>query len=1022
MKIVNGSEIFTPIAIGEPDIDNQESEIQSNFPVRVIDIDFFNCGKEKIFLGETGEHCATFLHLMLDRGQIRNLPTGNYSLYVNILFEMSNGTAREYVVDGPTRSNNCGVKKDDNNYYFPIIKDILNTEHTGQFQFKIYSQAIRPGLEEGVASEAIVALSNKIPYVIKKGITSSGEDIVVPFDKFLLSKSDGIVTPEMYKKQGVPETDDVLIQRALDDSNARLILMPNSKYVITKPLVINNGTSFNRNKNIICLGDIYFTGEAIVNKYKAPEYGNLLPLGNNTEEELADIIAQRIYNGKDALGELDDNDQERNAYTTVYNFATKTYVDFEFPTVAKPNVWEGYSDNISGTPHEGWDGHSSAIVVTKNTRNNYLFFSTIFSDGNGIEFLSIPVQREGAVTDYWPNLQAKEEDHTGVQYINLYFQNILASMGYKQGLEQNKETIKGGVCILMKILDGTNKQGWVNENRIYNGRLSAGAYGIYTYSDYAYKSNYAGDDNEGKRKNRLNHNKIYNLALEPQNEGFRWNIKKLNDSTDTTYIDSDGYEKSKTIKMGGLYRGMYLCEGCDRWAFVNLRYAEKPASDALCFDGMDVADLINTSSNTAPTLEYIKTTYPTEYINASHRNTVGWILETEGIIREISFDCAHYANDKSFLFSNQTTGIIRCPVKNLEDGQFVNGNRVILNGELIEENKQLDFDVGIVNELADYFFNFDYTSLNDGNLQFNIDDSDKWDSMVDSINTIIDNDIIFTRNISSSLINALKPYYYFIKNKTNKYSITIEKLPSDEQEYTMKGISLCQRLVRGNGYHPSKKPYPFILSNTPDIIQNGLYIVLLEVFPESEVAYSTTNAYVVDIITTIKSSTGDVPRVNCTMKIVSQLSDFLNNNKKYGDDTPILFTINNDVTLIENRLKNEYLEGTILDLEDENEEKIITFSGNDVTDSIKEEIVEYIFSNNSWDDLERLPNIGISTYEYYKKMNDPNTNIEDIVLSSNMPPVRIYVKTIRINNISKDSQRINKIEEYTPPTSPQPQE
>ena len=157
-----------------------------------------------------------------------------------------------------------------------------------------------------------------------------------------------------------------------------------------------------------------------------------------------------------------------------------------------------------------------------------------------------------------------------VQYANLWFNTIGAS----------------GKCIWLNLdvatgIQDTDTVGWINEIRIYNGKFSSGDYGIYA---------------DAKGYQKINNIKIYNTGIE------------------------------------GVTTGIYMANGCTRWSFNNMRYAESFTT----------------------------------------------LMRTVGNVRDFAFYGAQTINYNKLTLSNQTSGIFRIPI--YKNGVLVTGETAVNEG------------------------------------------------------------------------------------------------------------------------------------------------------------------------------------------------------------------------------------------------------------------------------------------------------------------------------------------------------
>ena len=138
-----------------------------------------------------------------------------------------------------------------------------------------------------------------------------------------------------------------------------------------------------------------------------------------------------------------------------------------------------------------YEGEEAAIRFTAVSNRCNVFFGRIYAEsGTGIEFYC-------------------DSNNNACQYVNLHF-NVIRAKNYGIFFNRNGQ-------------GSTSENGWLNEIRIYDGRLSSGKYGIYA---------------DAHGINCINNIKCINVAFE------------------------------------GVDVGAYIANGCRGWSFVNTRIAE----------------------------------------------------------------------------------------------------------------------------------------------------------------------------------------------------------------------------------------------------------------------------------------------------------------------------------------------------------------------------------------------------------------------------------------------------------------
>lgn len=131
------------------------SNLNVNFNVKVIDIDFYNISKRKIFLGHAGDYNLYVLHLIIPKDSDWADPMQIILSYQNNTLSKAKWVANPSKIVG-------------NSYYFLINGDIVSTAGEGFLQF----QVVLPSND--ATTKTVIAKSKKIPYVVEESLTLEG--------------------------------------------------------------------------------------------------------------------------------------------------------------------------------------------------------------------------------------------------------------------------------------------------------------------------------------------------------------------------------------------------------------------------------------------------------------------------------------------------------------------------------------------------------------------------------------------------------------------------------------------------------------------------------------------------------------------------------------------------------------------------------------------------------------------------------------------------------------------------------
>lgn len=131
------------------------SNLNVNFNVKVIDIDFYNISKRKIFLGHAGDYNLYVLHLIIPKDSDWADPMQIILSYQNNTLSKAKWVANPNKIVG-------------NSYYFLVNGDIVSTAGEGFLQF----QVVLPSKD--ATTKTVIAKSKKIPYVVEESLTLEG--------------------------------------------------------------------------------------------------------------------------------------------------------------------------------------------------------------------------------------------------------------------------------------------------------------------------------------------------------------------------------------------------------------------------------------------------------------------------------------------------------------------------------------------------------------------------------------------------------------------------------------------------------------------------------------------------------------------------------------------------------------------------------------------------------------------------------------------------------------------------------
>ena len=255
-----------------------------------------------------------------------------------------------------------------------------------------------------------------------------------------------------------------------------------------------------------------------------------------------------------------------------------------------------------------YSGTDSAVKIQNvTTHSNLKFDKIIATNGNGIELYA-------TAKDVANNIPK-----TYVQYVKLEFDLIMAA---KKCIYLNLDAEYKNPYAEGAISD--NDVGWINEIVIYGGRLSGVTVGNYKISGY-------GIYGDAKGYQKMNNIKIYNVSI----EGIKNTLLQEGSNTPEPAV------------------GIHMANGCKRWSFMNMRYAEN-------FDVLmktEEMTIVNPGNNS---VEYIP-------------------------VKEFVFYGPQWIANSMWDLSRNTTGIINIPTYGEVSGKITGFTRIIKEAETEEQ-------------------------------------------------------------------------------------------------------------------------------------------------------------------------------------------------------------------------------------------------------------------------------------------------------------------------------------------------
>lgn len=285
--------------------------------------------------------------------------------------------------------------------------------------------------------------------------------------------------------------------------------------------------------------------------------------------------------------------------------------------------------NIYQVGNIEYTGEDSAIRIQNVSTHCHLKFDQINApNGNGIEF-------------YAGHAENRNDDgkaKSSVQYVKLEFDVI----------KSKHKCIYFNLDFETGLTDYT-KINWINEIVISGGHLTGYSHketvtetvdGVEKEVEKTkYEAEY-GIYGDAKGYPKMNNIKVYNVSIEGIKNGY----------TDAA----------------GTAAGIYMANRCQRWSFINMRYAE----------------------------------------------TFDILMKTEGKVENFTFYGSQYVNNLKWNFSNETTGAINMPTY----GETLNGNTQGLSGfTRIVKNGTIEKTVNTQVKPLTSGFSFNSASYDDGN-------------------------------------------------------------------------------------------------------------------------------------------------------------------------------------------------------------------------------------------------------------------------------------------------------------------
>jgi len=167
-----------------------------NFPLKVIDIDFYNVTRKTLFFGHTNDNNFTVLHLIVpeeyreellsslassQESEENQAQENNSRLVIKASFY--NKTLDKKVITVPVVDT-----ANEEFYLFLTNGDILNSAYNGELQFFIIRENIRDA-----ATRQLVASSNKISYIVEESLSLETSEDVTNVIQSYASRLEGMI-------------------------------------------------------------------------------------------------------------------------------------------------------------------------------------------------------------------------------------------------------------------------------------------------------------------------------------------------------------------------------------------------------------------------------------------------------------------------------------------------------------------------------------------------------------------------------------------------------------------------------------------------------------------------------------------------------------------------------------------------------------------------------------------------------------------------------------------------------------
>ena len=623
------------------------SNLNVNFNVKVIDIDFYNISKRKIFLGHAGDYNLYVLHLIIPKDSDWADPMQIILSYQNNTLSKAKWVANPNKIVG-------------NSYYFLVNGDIVSTAGEGFLQF----QVVLPSKD--ATTKTVIAKSKKIPYVVEESLTLEGSaEEVTPEQVSLI---DNLITDytnmlESYDLNDIFELErrvEVLeglhgsenIYNPFEEYDIIELQLSNDVYNVIEPThdlttikpsrVIETSASMNSGRQFLRLNDfktragdkLTLTGKVTVNKAKEnftadrimlnliTNQSSNIPQAKVVKKKLTESLYDSTYIG--TLGK-----EGWFSYTTTLE-EDGNYLIFGACAQSRQLVGDGSSSN----PYAPIKISNLKLIRENEDEEVYEKQSSFFPrySKNDLEkaykeVIPVSIYKQDKVLDYLKLAREKREYYLidSASYADKDFNGNKISIIEDTGFISSSDTTNYSIpnpyplyvpsnSSTVEFFNTQTKENWIYE--IEQGHTTFGVKNLIPEHLYIYTFK---DSNGGiLRSNFLKIKgpvRFIDIGVNGDEEEIKNNIELKPESTIFNVRDLGGWKCDRgKLKYGVIYRGSTLSEKYDGETVISLSETQKNfLVDKLKI--RDEIDLRYTSENDGRT---------SSVLNGSNRPQVGY--------------------------------------------------------------------------------------------------------------------------------------------------------------------------------------------------------------------------------------------------------------------------------------------------------------------------------------------------------------------------------------------------------------